>query len=643
MNNLANEVSPYLQQHKDNPVHWQAWSQETLQIAIDQDKPILLSIGYSACHWCHVMEHESFEKKHVADVMNAYFLNIKIDREERPDIDMIYMEAIQQMGLHGGWPLHVFLLPNQKPFYGGTYFPQKNWLSILQSIHEAFQNNRKELEASAEGFAQGMQHDMSVFHAISLNEIPQIIPRLMERVKSALDPVFGGVQKAPKFPLPSLIRFIEAMPPYEAMKIHFHTCSDNQLLHMAQGGIFDQLGGGFSRYSVDSEWFCPHFEKMLYDNAQLLLAYALAYRRNPLPIYKEVILQTLSFLENELKGPNGIFYSALDADSEGTEGAYYTWTFDELTQILPLQDHRDFYEAYQILPKGNWEQNQNILFKSKNILNSRFDFENNMLRSIRANRIPPQTDTKQILSWNAMMVSAYVEIAYALEDVKYAVHAEDLLNTIHQIFYSDSFWLHQSAFSNDPISAFLDDLACLQKAYLDVYLQSGTPIYLDMAHDMANLMIREHQGDLFFKYVGSLGEQLIADKYELIDSVCPSSNSILCENFLWLGYLSDQVEWTGIGKDMLEKIIDQAQTNPIYYANWLRIYAEWFEFPKALIKFDKTVYAKVDLIKLDWPVASSMIQFIPSASTDFMICFHDHCLQPVKSMEELKLQLETLI
>lgn len=643
MNNLANEISPYLLQHKDNPVHWQAWNAQTLQMAIDQDKPILVSIGYAACHWCHVMEHESFEKQEVADVMNAHFINIKIDREERPDIDMIYMEAIQQMGLHGGWPLNVFLLPNQKPFYGGTYFPKGKWISILESIQQAFQQNRKELEASAEGFAQGIQHDFSAFHPVSLDDIPLIMPRLMDRIKSAMDPVFGGVQKAPKFPLPSLLHLIEAIPPYECLENQFKQCSDLQLSRMAQGGIFDQLAGGFSRYSVDSEWFCPHFEKMLYDNAQLLWVYAKAYRRNPLDLYQEVINQTVQFLDSELCAPNGLYYSALDADSEGMEGAFYTWTFKELIEMLPVSKHRKFYEAYQILPNGNWEHERNILFKQKPICNAEFAFELKVLSESRAKRIRPQTDSKQIMAWNAMLVSAFVEIGQSFADESFIEKADNLLQTIIRQFKKEDLWLHQTTYSTQPIVAFLDDLACLLHAIIDVYLQTGNKELLVHASTLAHKIKTEFKEDTFYTYVGSQGEQLIADKYELIDSVCPASNSILCESFLWLGYLSSQVEYSIIGKHMIEKIMEQAQSNPIYYANWLRIYSEWFAYPKVLIKYDSANFSKQNLMKEDWPIELTMMHLIPDTNPGFMVCIQDQCLQPVLSISTLKDQLNTLI
>ncbi|MEY3956761.1 MAG: hypothetical protein RLZ73_1216, partial [Bacteroidota bacterium] len=307
MNKLGSEVSPYLLQHKNNPVHWEPWGPEALKRAKKEDKPILVSIGYAACHWCHVMEHESFENEEVASIMNAYFVNIKVDREERPDVDMVYMEALHQMGLNGGWPLNVFLMPDQKPFYGGTYFKRVNWIQLLHSIHNAFKNNREDLAKSADGFADSLSENASFFAHTDLNEISLVIPAAVNKIKTALDPIFGGINKAPKFPLPSLIQFLYTLPVSLSVELGVPILAQTWLEKMAQGGIYDAVGGGFSRYSVDSEWFCPHFEKMLYDNAQLLSAYTKAYKRERNPLYQEVVFDTIEFLKRELLSPKGLY------------------------------------------------------------------------------------------------------------------------------------------------------------------------------------------------------------------------------------------------------------------------------------------------------------------------------------------------
>ena len=355
-NQLQYETSPYLLQHAENPVDWYPWGEEALNRAIDEDKPILVSIGYSACHWCHVMERESFEKEGVARVMNQHFICIKVDREERPDVDAIYMDAVQAMGVQGGWPLNVFLMPDAKPFYGVTYLPTQNWVQLLDSIRSAFDEHRDDLEKSAEGFATELNiSDIERYNLPQSDPLfaPKTLDVLYRKVAVKTDDEKGGLNRAPKFPMPSVWRFL--------LRYHNATASTGAastgaastgaastggsndaalrqvmltLDRMALGGIYDQLGGGFARYSTDADWFAPHFEKMLYDNGQLLTLYAEAYSLTKSPLYKHVVYQTIAFAQRELLSPEGGFYSALDADSEGVEGKFYTFTTPELQEIL---------------------------------------------------------------------------------------------------------------------------------------------------------------------------------------------------------------------------------------------------------------------------------------------------------------------
>jgi len=362
------------------------------------------------------MEHESFEDQQVADVMNANFICIKVDREERPDIDLIYMDSIHAMGLQGGWPLNVFLMPDQKPFYGGTYFPKANWVQLLHSITNAYRDHKAELQQSADGFAINLNENNLGLYPLDLSTLSPILPQALERIKTGLDPIFGGTQKAPKFPIPSLGLLLEKLPKTLLEKSEIVTLANLQLTKMALGGIFDQVGGGFSRYSVDSEWFCPHFEKMLYDNGQLVRVYALAYKRTQNPVYLEVVQQTVDFLQKELLGENGLYFASLDADSEGVEGKYYVWTFDELNQLLPFEKHQAFYQAYSLNKLGNWEHGNNILFKKHEICNSFYQTELAVLNKKRQTRVRPGTDNKQLLSWNAYLAIALLESGRILDD-----------------------------------------------------------------------------------------------------------------------------------------------------------------------------------------------------------------------------------
>jgi len=639
MNKLASEVSPYLLQHKNNPVHWEPWGPDALGRAKKEDKPILVSIGYAACHWCHVMEHESFENEEVASLMNQYFVNIKVDREERPDVDMVYMEAIHQMGLNGGWPLNVFLMPDQKPFYGGTYFKRPNWIQLLHSINNAFINNRAELAKSADGFTESLTEKASFFNNTDLNDVALVIPAVLTKIKSALDPVFGGVNKAPKFPLPSLIQFLYAVPSSLATELSIPVLAKTWLEKMAQGGIYDTVGGGFSRYSVDSEWFCPHFEKMLYDNAQLLSAYTRAYKRERNPLYQEVIFDTIEFLKRELLSPKGLYYSSLDADSEGIEGLFYTWTFDELSTL----NNEEFFRTYSISKHGNWEEGRNILFKSSPVLNANFGKEMAQLLEWRNSRVRPGTDTKEILVWNAQLVNAYLEIYNVFGREEDLTSALDLIHAIGVHFNQESYWLHQASYSKEPIYAFLDDLTALCLAYIQLYLQLKDSSYLAKAESLLLLIQQDFKNKnlALYSYRSKKADYLIAEKVEVMDLVMPSSNSMLCESFLWMGILKNKAEFTLEGRKMLSQILDRAIAHPAYFANWLRIYSVWVEHPKALLKYNKSA---ASLVGFDWCIDKDQLVLIPYEGIEnFLLCIGDYCFSPVTTLEEVDKQLATLI
>ncbi len=639
MNKLGSEVSPYLLQHKNNPVHWEPWGKDALERAKKEDKPILVSIGYAACHWCHVMEHESFENEDVAAIMNEHFINIKVDREERPDVDMVYMEALHQMGLNGGWPLNVFLLPNQKPFYGGTYFKKANWIQLLYSIHNAFVNNREDLAKSAEGFAESLSENASFFAHSDLNETAPVIPSALTKIKTALDPVFGGINKAPKFPLPSLIQFLYSVPSSLSVELGLPILQKTWLEKMAQGGIYDAVGGGFSRYSVDSEWFCPHFEKMLYDNAQLLSAYTKAYKRERNPLYQEVIFDTISFLKRELLSPRGLYYSSLDADSEGEEGLFYTWSFSELADL----NNEEFLKAYSISKNGNWEDGRNILFKSSPILNAHFEKEMDVLRAIRLTRIRPGTDTKEVLVWNALVVTAFVEVYQVFGRQEDLQSAKDLMLAIETHFNKDGLWLHQAHYSREPIGSFLDDVSALVLAYIHLYLLTSDSVYKEKADALLQSISLDfaHPELALYQYRSKKAEYLISEKVEVMDSVMPSSNSMLCESFLWMGILKNKAEYTLKGRAMLSQILERAISHPAYFANWLRIYSEWIEHPKALLKYTGIGEG---LDGFDWCIDKDQLVFVPSDEIEgYLLCVGDYCFAPVETIQEVDKQLAELI
>lgn len=651
MNKLRNEVSPYLLQHKDNPVHWEAWNSDSINRSTVENKPIIVSIGYAACHWCHVMEHESFEDLEVADLMNKYFINIKIDREERPDLDMIYMDAIQKMGLRGGWPLNIFLLPNQKPFYGGTYYSKVNWLLLLKSISKAFVINRKELEKSADGFCESINDVSMTFQKFSFSSNLNYEEKIYQSIKQSMDPIFGGINKAPKFPLPNLIDFLINLPDIKYLKLGVNELYNVQLQKMAQGGIYDQIEGGFSRYSVDSEWFCPHFEKMLYDNVQLIKTYSKAFSKTNFYLYKEVVCNTINFLNEQLKGDNGLYFSSIDADSEGVEGKYYTWTYEELIFLLPKNKNKDFHNHFSILPQGNWENNKNILFKNSSVSNQNFFDQLQILKKEKAYRIRPNIDNKQILSWNSMLVSSLLQAHTDFQNDLYFTSAELLIKKIEYYFIINDSYLHQVKFSGSPINAFLDDMSLLTKAYIDFYCISGDNHYLTKAKNCLVYILLNFQSkksnSIFYNYYSKKSEKLIVEKYDIHDSVMPSSNSILCECLMKIGFLKQTPKYTLIGKNMINHIMESAINNPLYYSNWLRIFYDYFEYPKAIVKF-KSTFIKINLLnKTNFPIDNSMMEFIPlngdSYKYNFYLCIGETCYVPTNTIIELQNQMKKII
>lgn len=496
MNRLTQETSPYLLQHAHNPVDWFPWGEEALEKARLENKPILVSIGYSACHWCHVMERESFEKENIAAVMNAYFVCIKVDREERPDVDAVYMDAVQAMGVRGGWPLNVFLLPDTKPFYGVTYLPPQNWVRLLDSINDAFLDHYQDLVQSAEGFVEHMRISESEKYGLSAqaaNFNPADLDVMFEQLQKHFDHEKGGMDRAPKFPMPSiykfLLRYFDISQNPEALR-HIEL----SLNRIALGGIYDHAGGGWARYSVDDEWFIPHFEKMLYDNAQLLEIYAEAYSLTQKPLYKERIQRTISWLTRELRSPEGSFFSALDADSEGVEGKYYIWTQAELETVLG-PDFSWFAKIYNISPNGNWEHGYNHLhldqepaLLAKNADSNFTDFDSKYQKALeklaayRQNRVKPGLDDKTLASWNGLAIKGLSACYRALGDESIRELAIETAEFIFQrLTGPDGQLYHSYKNGKASVKGFLEDYAAVIQSYLAVYQISFDEKWIERA------------------------------------------------------------------------------------------------------------------------------------------------------------------
>lgn len=573
MNKLISETSPYLQQHAHNPVDWYPWGEEALQRALKEDKPILVSIGYAACHWCHVMERESFENPATAAVMNEHFINIKIDREERPDLDHIYMDAVQAMTGAGGWPLNVFLTPEKKPFYGGTYFPpvqaynRPSWTDVLLSLADAFQNKRQDIEMQAENLvqhiAQSAQLGMQASPA-SLVKIPveELFTRsqcdsICENILKQADTRWGGFGRAPKFPQTFTIAYL--------LRYHYafgHPAALQQALlsldKMLQGGLYDQLGGGFARYSTDEKWLAPHFEKMLYDNALLIDVLCDAYQLTRNESYARTIADTLEFIVREMTTPEGGFYSALDADSEGVEGKFYTWSKADIDHILG-EHAKVFCEYYDISEHGNWEE-QNILWVREPLLSFAAaggynveELEETLkecrvkLMAVRAARIRPGLDDKVLLAWNAMMVHACCKAFSALGTEEYRQMAirnmEFCLARFRQEPGKQAFFHTWKQTAKYP--AFLDDYACLVRALIALQEVTGNTAYLYQAREISEFVVQHFSDEkqLFFYYTIEGQEDVIIRRKEVYDGAVPSGNAVMMQNLWYLSVVFDHKEW----------------------------------------------------------------------------------------------------
>ena len=581
-NRLINSTSPYLLQHANNPVDWYEWGSEAHTKAVSENKPILVSIGYSSCHWCHVMERESFENNDIAAIMNEHFVCIKVDREERPDVDQIYMDAVQAMGMNGGWPLNIFLTPDQKPFYGGTYFPSRQWASLLINLNKAWKEKQTEIIQSADDLKKHLNtSDLKRFASSTSPLALKMADAMFDVLKAKFDTVFGGLDKAPKFVMPSI---------WEFLLRHYYLTQNQEALNMvdftltnvACGGIFDQLGGGFARYSVDAHWFAPHFEKMLYDNGQLLSLYAEIYTINKKPLYKKTLQSTIEWLQREMTHPDGGFYSALDADTEGSEGKFYVWTFDEFIQTVGT-DAELAAAWFNIKPNGNWEHGQNILTKpdSPAEFAMAHDISENQVETIVANaskklfekrtsRPAPGLDDKILLGWNAMTIAGLVDASLALGDEKSLAMAIKAMTFLEKNLMHEGKAYRNFKNKRSNTEAFLEDYAFLIKAYLKLYQAMFDESYLNKAKTWCEYVLTHFfdSSDGYFNFSSSQAEKLIAHKKEIFDNVIPAGNSVMARNLIWLADYFDKPDWHEIATKMITPLSALISGEPAYTSNW---------------------------------------------------------------------------
>jgi len=674
-NNLSNETSPYLLQHAHNPVHWQAWSPDIFTLAQQHNKPILLSIGYAACHWCHVMERESFEQKEVGDYMNAHFINVKVDREERPDVDHIYMDALQAMTGSGGWPLNIFLLPDGKPFFGGTYFPpikmtqRASWMEVLKGVKEAFDNNLEKLQQQANQLTQHIVKTNIVASDLQTNSsnsndswgvdaIQEVIATkeevalMAQRILQSADTQWGGFGNAPKFPQTFCLQMLfrsDAIHQDEASRVHAIRSIDK----MIQGGIYDHVGGGFSRYSTDAQWQAPHFEKMLYDNALLLGVLAEAYQITQKEIYRKVIEDTFVFLQRELFNGEGAYFAALDADSEGIEGKFYTWSFDEIKKIIPDDLIHSFCKYYQVQPEGNWEHT-NILWTQESLeegFSEKFVTAKKNLLTERSQRIRPALDHKIILSWNNLMITALCKCYAALGNESYKNRAVENMKWVENNFIDDtaSHLFHTNTNGIKKTFAFLDDYASLIKAYLDLQEITGDLSYLHKAKKWTEYVLENFidEQNTFFYYTPQYQTDIIVRKKETYDGAQPSGNSMMCWNLYALGNFFLEPIWTAQAEKMMRMMRKMLLQYPSSFSFWGQSFALMAMGKKELVgvgphssELRKQILAP--FLPFKWviltPLEDATILSTKgrySIDNQYYICFNNTCLAPVSQLSDI--------
>ena len=613
-NELIHETSPYLLQHAYNPVDWHPWGEKALKKAQKENKLLIISIGYSACHWCHVMEHESFEDSTVAAMMNEHFVSIKVDREERPDIDDIYMSAAQLVSGRGGWPLNAFALPDGRPIWAGTYFPKDRWMGILNQFADLKESDYERLESTADQLTNGIKSlDIVEFNNEPGDFDAQIIQSLGAQFVMQLDSSYGGREGAPKFPMPNnyefLLKYADEYGDVLAKRMVKLT-----LDKMAYGGIYDQIGGGFARYSVDAIWKVPHFEKMLYDNTQLIGLYSQAYQYFKEPLYKRVVEQSIAFVERELRSSEGGFYSALDADSEGEEGKFYIWSKEEIDQIIPDPKERELVtKFYSLTEEGNWEHGQNILYVSQlpevtanqfNMSTSELyeiiDRNNDLLLSERTKRERPGLDDKILTSFHALMIKAYTDAYRALGSEEYLENAIEAGHFILKRQMHEDGRLnrnYKNGLSN--INGFLDDYAILVDALIALYEVTFDESWINVANDLVDHTF-EHFFDGsngMFHYTSDLDPPLVARKMQLSDNVIPASNSIMARSLHKLGELFYNEDYISRSKQMMKNIMPSvsASGQPGFYSNWLQGIFDYIHPPYEIA----IVGPEADILKKD--------------------------------------------
>ena len=673
-NNLINETSPYLLQHAHNPVQWCAWNEETLAKAKQENKPIFLSIGYSSCHWCHVMAHESFESEEIAKTMNENFISIKVDREERPDIDDIYQKVCQIATGQGGWPLSVFLTPDQKPFYVGTYFPildsygRPGFGSILKQLSQAWQEKPKDIEIAAENFLQSLQRTETVKTHSKLEK--SILDEAAVNLLQMGDQNFGGFGQAPKFPNAANISFMFRYSKLSGIS-KFNEFALKTLKRMAKGGIFDQIGGGFHRYSTDTMWLVPHFEKMLYDNALIPINYVEAYQITKDSFYLDVLRKTLDYVLREMTSKEGGFYSAQDADSEGEEGKFYVWKKSEIKEILG-KDADTFCLFYDVTDGGNWEGNSilcnnvnlsSVAFQagiSEDQLRQNLDLNAKKLLDVRSKRIAPGLDDKVLTSWNALMITAFAKGYRVTKEQKYLDAAEKCIYFIENNLVKDGKLLRTYKDGKAKLQGYLEDYSYFGVALLDVFEINPELKYLERAQEIANYLV-EHFWDSktnSFYMTADDHEKLIIRPKSNYDLSLPSGNSVAANLLLKLFHLTQEKKFLEISTTIMENQAQMAAENPFGFGHLLNTVFMYIQKPREITVLNSQNKEIVDSLTNGFMPESILVtvqnenqlnkisklpffegkQFQNDKTTVF-VCKDFTCSLPLETISEIKKQL----
>jgi uncharacterized protein YyaL (SSP411 family) len=669
-NRLANASSPYLQQHADNPVDWYEWGEEALKKATKENKPLLISVGYASCHWCHVMEKESFMDTTVARAMNENFVCIKVDREERPDIDNIYMNACQLISGNSGWPLNAFALPDGKPFFAGTYYSKQSWLSLLQKIAAAYRQQHSKVVLQANSLTHGIANlEITSLRADSQPAIVdmRLYKKLFDSLYKKLDLVNGGLRGTPKFPLPSMIDFLLQYAVFTGDQKALNAAT-NTLTKMALGGMYDQVGGGFARYSIDSVWRIPHFEKMLYDNGQLMSTYAHAYQLTKNPFFKNIVAETAAFVERKLAADNGGFYSSLNSETEHGEGVYYSWDYNEFLKIAgPSAQLLSTY--YNISENGNWKKKKNVLHASstpdefarqKGISPSGFyvtlQATKNQLLSERNKRKEPTRDNKILTSWNALMLHGFLDAYAALGEKTYLDKALANGRFIERNLCNKNGQLWRSFTAGKAsIPAFLDDYAFLAKAYLRLYQLTFDKHWLTLARQISDYAINnffDSKTGMFF-YTAENSETLIVRKISIVDEAIPSSNAVMAEVLYLLGVYFEVNDYSAKSGKMLLNMTKPMHARTQFFTQWCLITGMYANGTYEVAITGKDALAKNQELQKNYlpqsiylgsiqeenlPLLQSKVK---EGKTLIYVCVNKTCKRPVESVHHALRQLSS--